>query len=53
MRKSRSFATKTAGKSEVLGLDGDALSVDSSQVGVFEEGYEVGFGRFLESHDCR
>jgi len=36
---------------DVFGLDGDTLGVNSSQVGVFEERDEVGFGSFLESHD--
>ena len=47
------FATETPSQSKVLGLDGDALCMDGSQIGVFEEGDEVGFSRLLESHDGR
>lgn len=36
------LAAETAGKGDVLGLDGNTLGVDSSQVGVFEERDEVG-----------
>jgi hypothetical protein len=36
---------------KILGLDGDTLGVDSSQVGVFEQGDEVGLGSLLQSHD--
>jgi hypothetical protein len=32
-------------------VHGDALSVDSSQVGVLEQGYKVGFRCLLECHD--
>jgi len=35
------------------GLDGDTLGVDSAQVGVLEEGDEVGLDRLLESADGR
>ena len=31
-------------------MDGNALGMDSSQVGVFEEGHEVCLSGFLESH---
>jgi hypothetical protein len=34
---------------EVLGLDGDSLGVDGAQIGVLEEGDEVGFRGFLKS----
>ena len=36
---------------EILGLDGYSLGVDSGQVGVLEQGDEVGFGSLLEGHD--
>ena len=36
---------------QVLGLDGDTLSVDSGQVGVLEEGDEVGLGGLLQCHN--
>ena len=35
---------------QVLGLDGDALGVDGSQVGVFEEGDEVSLSSLLQRH---
>ncbi len=44
-----SLATESAGKGDVLGLDGNTLGVDSSQVGVLEERDEVGLGSLLES----
>lgn len=31
----------------------DTLRVDGSQIGVFKERDKVGFGSFLQSHDCR
>ena len=36
---------------DVLGLDSDTLGVDGAQVGVLEEGDEVGLDRLLESAD--
>ena len=36
---------------DVLGHDGDAVSVDGAQVGVLEEGHEVGLSGLLESED--
>ena len=38
---------------EILGLDGNTLGVDGSQVGVLEEGDEVSLGGLLESHHSR
>ena len=38
---------------EILGLDGDTLGVDSSQVGILEERDKVGFAGFLQGKDCR
>ena len=38
---------------KVLRLDGNPLGVDSSQVGVLEQGDEVSLGRLLEGHDGR
>ena len=44
------FSTDSAGQLDVLGHDGDALGVDSTQVGVFDETDELGQdGRGLES----
>jgi hypothetical protein len=49
----RTLSPEAAGELEVLGLDGDALGVDGSQVGVLEERDEVGLGGLLEGHDGR
>lgn len=38
---------------DILGLDGDTFSVDSSQVGIFEKTNEESFRGFLESTDGR
>jgi hypothetical protein len=45
------LASKPPGELEVLGLDRDSLGVDGTQVGVLEEGDEVGFRGFLKGHD--
>jgi hypothetical protein len=47
----RALTTETAGKLDVLGLDGDTLGVDGAQVGVLEEGDEVGLDGLLKSTD--
>ncbi|KAI7288112.1 hypothetical protein KC345_g165 [Hortaea werneckii] len=49
----RTLATETAGKLDVLGLDGDTLGVDGAQVGVFEERDQVGLNGLLQSADGR
>jgi hypothetical protein len=49
----RALTTEAAGKSEVLGLNGDTLSVDGGQVSVFEEGHEVGLASLLKGKDSR
>lgn len=49
----RALATETAGKLDVLALDGDTLGVDGAQVGVLEERDEVSLNRLLESADGR
>ena len=38
---------------KTYGLDGDTLGVDGAEVGVLEEGDEVGLDRLLESADGR
>jgi hypothetical protein len=45
------LATETAGKREVLRLDGNTLGVDGSQVGVLEERDEVRLSGLLERHN--
>ena len=45
------LAAETTGELNVLGLDGDTLGVDGAKVGIFKEGDEVGFDRFLEGTD--
>ena len=49
----RPLAADAARELDVLGHDGDALGVDSAEVGVFEEADEVGFSCFLEGENCR
>ena len=43
------IASDTSGEVHVLLLDGDALGVDSAEVGVFEKTNDVGLGSLLES----
>ena len=38
---------------DILGLDGDTLGVDGSQVGIFKEGDEVSLGGLLEGTNGR
>lgn len=49
----RSLTTETAGKLDVLGLNGDTLGMDGAQVGVLKEGDEVSLNGLLESTDGR
>ena len=49
----RSLSTETASKLNVLGLDGDTLSVDGAQVGVLKERDEVSLYGLLKSADGR
>jgi histone H3 len=49
--KLRALATETTGQLDVLGLDGDTLGVDGTQVGVLEQGDKVGLNGLLESTD--
>jgi histone H3 len=49
----RALATEAAGQLDVLGLDSDTLGVDGAQVGVLEQGDEVGLNGLLESTDGR
>lgn len=45
------LASETAGQLDVLGLDGDTLGVDGAEVGILEEGDEVGLDGLLEGTD--
>ncbi len=47
----RALATETTGKLDVLALDGNTLGVNGAQVGVLEEGDEVGLDGFLKGAD--
>jgi hypothetical protein len=49
----RTLTTQTASECEVLGLDGNPLSVDSSQVSVLEEGDQVSLAGLLQRQDGR
>jgi hypothetical protein len=50
-RHLRALATEAAGQLDVLGLDSDTLGVDGAEVGVLEQGDEVGLNGLLESTD--
>ena len=52
-QRSCALATETAGKCEIIRLDGDTFCVDGGKVGVLEERDEVCLGGFLEGHDSR
>ncbi len=47
----RKLATNAAGQMDVLGHDGDTLSVDGIEVDVLEEADQVGLARLLEGSD--
>ena len=49
----RAFTTDTTCKLNILGHDGDALGVNGTQVGIFEQPYKVGLGSFLQGKDGR
>ena len=51
MRSLTALATEAAGELDVLALDGDTLGVDGAEVGVLEEGDQVGLYGLLESTD--
>mmetsp|Transcript_5885 Transcript_5885/g.16972 ORF Transcript_5885/g.16972 Transcript_5885/m.16972 type:complete len:164 (+) Transcript_5885:253-744(+) len=48
----RTLAANATGKLNVLGHDGDTLSMDGTQVGVLEQAHEVGLSSLLKSEDC-
>lgn len=43
------LATQTAGKRDILGLDGHTLGMNGGQVGVLEQGDQVSLGSLLKS----
>jgi len=47
------LTTEATGQVDILGLDGNTLGVDGSQVGVLKERDEVGLGGLLEGTDGR
>ena len=49
----RALTTEAAGQLDVLGLDGDTLGVDGTQVGVLEQGDEVSLDGLLKSTNGR
>lgn len=51
-RDLRALATETAGQLDVLGLDGHTLGMDGAQVGVLEQGDQVGLDGLLQSTNC-
>jgi hypothetical protein len=53
MHSLRAFSSQSAGELDILGLDGDTLGVDGSQVGIFKETDKVSFSGFLESTNGR
>ena len=50
---SRPLPADAASKLDVLGHDGDALSVDGAEIGVLEEPDQVGLARLLQRHHRR
>jgi hypothetical protein len=49
----RALATETASKLDVLGLNGNTLGMNSTKVGVLEEGDQVSLDGLLKSTDGR
>ena len=49
----RTLTAEAAGELDVLALDGDTLGVNGAEVGVLEEGDEVGLDGLLEGADGR
>jgi hypothetical protein len=47
------LSPQTTSELEILWLDGDTLSMDGSQVGIFEQRDKVSLSSFLESHNSR
>jgi hypothetical protein len=45
----RTFAPETASESEILGLNGDPLGVNGSQIGVLKERYQISLASLLQS----
>ena len=49
----RSLTTDAASQLNILGHDGDTLSMDGAKIGIFEQANQVSFSSFLQSKDCR
>jgi hypothetical protein len=49
----RSLTSDTTGQLDILGHDSDTLGVNGTQVGIFKESNEVGFGRLLKGQHGR
>src|SRR5687768_11609005 len=47
------LTTEATGQVDILGLDGDTLGVDGSQVGILKERNDVSLGSLLEGTDGR
>ena len=47
------LASNTTGQLDVLGHNGNSLSVDGTQVGILKEPNQVGFGCLLQGHHSR
>ena len=53
LKRLGTLSTETTGELHVLGLNGNTLGVNGTQVGVFKEGDEVSFRSLLKGHDGR
>lgn len=49
MDHSESVPSDSFGKLEILGHDSDSLGMDGAEIGILEEGDQVGFSSFLKS----
>ena len=51
LTSSESVSSDSLGELEVTGHDGNSLGMDGAQVGVFEQGHQVGFSWLLEGQN--
>ena len=47
------FSSVSSGQLDIFGHDGDLPGVDGTQIGVFEQAYEVSLCCFLDTQYCR